>query len=390
MKEYWTDKLRQRLEGHKAEPPAGLWDDIGRQMGMTDGAKPLSRPAQTAHRYWLAAAAAVLALVGFFIYQNMNDGADEPIAASVVEKGSPSEPQPAKAPPQAKEPLQAKARLQAKTPQHAKAPHQAKERQPQSCQPLLVEAAQTEQADSAQTDDVGTKASHEDRQTAVAIAPNDNWAMKQHAGPGQSKWSVAVNASGGLLAAHSTESMNNRVYMVQAPQEDYVDASEVSPGVDTHYIQTDILAKHHLPVRIGVGVQYQLNSHLALFSGLSYTYLYSEFSIPIYNNISYTQKLHYLGIPVGVSCRLWSAGRFSLYLSGQTMLEKSLNDTPWQWSLGASAGAEYGISRQLGLYLQPSFSYYFRDGSSLEHYYKEHPFAPSFEFGLRLHLEKSK
>ena len=32
--------------------------------------------------------------------------------------------------------------------------------------------------------------------------------------------------------------------------------------------------------------------------------------------------------------------------------------------------------------------YYFKDGTSLEHYYKEHPLTPSIEFGLRLHLKE--
>ena len=61
---------------------------------------------------------------------------------------------------------------------------------------------------------------------------------------------------------------------------------------------------------------------------------------------------------------------------------------PWQWSVDAAAGAEYALTRQLGFYLEPSLGYYFDDGTSLEHYYKEHPLAPSIEFGLRLHLNE--
>ena len=68
------------------------------------------------------------------------------------------------------------------------------------------------------------------------------------------------------------------------------------------------------------------------------------------------------------------------------MLEKCLNEKPWQWSIEAAAGIEYSIVRQLGLYLEPSLGYYFKDGTSFDHYYKEHPLAPSIEFGLRLHL----
>jgi hypothetical protein len=77
-----------------------------------------------------------------------------------------------------------------------------------------------------------------------------------------------------------------------------------------------------------------------------------------------------------------------LYLSGGLMLEKCLNDKPWQWSVNAAAGMEYILTREIGVYLEPSLGYYFDDDSSLEHYYKEHPWAPSFEFGLRLHVNQ--
>ena len=66
----------------------------------------------------------------------------------------------------------------------------------------------------------------------------------------------------------------------------------------------------------------------------------------------------------------------------------STGKKPWQWSVNAAAGAEYTFIRQLGVYLEPSLGYYFDDGTSLEHYYKEHPLTPSIEFGLRLHLDE--
>jgi hypothetical protein len=150
-----------------------------------------------------------------------------------------------------------------------------------------------------------------------------------------------------------------------------------SPNEYLHYPAD----KHHLPMRLGLSLHYQLNDALALQSGINYTYLYSE-SITHIDN----QHLHYLGIPIGLSWQLWKTNGFSFYLSGSAMLEKCLNEKPWQWSLGAAAGAEYSFTSHVGVYLQPSLSYYFNDGTSFEHYYKEHPLAPSIEFGLRLHV----
>ena len=148
----------------------------------------------------------------------------------------------------------------------------------------------------------------------------------------------------------------------------------------------DVEAKHRLPVTLGLSVHYQLNACLALLTGVNYTYLYSEFSKPLYPNVYREQKLHYLGVPVGLSWQFWKTSGFSFYLSGSAMLQKCLNEKPWQWSVNASAGAEYAITPLVGIFLQPSLGYYFHDGTSFEHYYKEHPLAPSIEFGLRLHL----
>ena len=67
--------------------------------------------------------------------------------------------------------------------------------------------------------------------------------------------------------------------------------------------------------------------------------------------------------------------------------EGDIDTHPWQFSINAAAGAEYNFTRQFGVYLEPSLGYYFNDGTKLEHYYKEHPLAPSLQFGLRLHLK---
>ena len=199
----------------------------------------------------------------------------------------------------------------------------------------------------------------------------------------RNQWSVGLNASGGLLASVGKSSMGQS-YVYDADYYDPVVGGSTQPiPSSTTY---DVEAKHRLPVTLGLSVNYQLNARLALLTGINYTYLYSEFSTLLYPNIYREQKLHYLGVPVGLSWLFWKTSGFSFYLSGSAMLQKCLNEKPWQWSVNASVGAEYAITPLVGIYLQPSLGYYFHDGTSFEHYYKEHPLAPSIEFGLRLHL----
>ena len=152
--------------------------------------------------------------------------------------------------------------------------------------------------------------------------------------------------------------------------------------------EEEYTSKHRLPLSIGLSLHYSLTPRLTLNSGVTYTYLYSEFTSQQPPHTTYDQKLHYLGVPLGVSYRLWSANHFQLYVSGGMTLAKCLNDKPWQLSVDGALGAEYIFNRQIGLYFEPSLGYYFNDGSSLQHYYKEHPLAPSLQFGLRLHLDR--
>ena len=418
MKENWINDMKRKLEGHKMAPPPGLWEDISKQMNKPFGLKPLSRLTGTAQRYW-AAAAAVLALVGFFVFQNSNDSeqpqqanavSQQPIFEKPVSKQSVSEPAASEHPaPQqsASHPILALAHHQSsviesqkedvlsESPTDPSAEIQQTLDEPQQTQDLVLQAEKHDEPQpSAQ--------SYETLSSEKALPSTLPLSSSKHSH--QNKWSVALNASGGLLAANTSQRMD-RLYFYHSLnnlQSDIVEKGDIDKNSNytsqiSPYTITEYVSKHHLPVRFGLSVQYQLNNHLALHSGISYTRLNSEFSIPLYQNISYSQKLHYLGVPLGVTWQLWSANRFRFYLSGGTMVEKcvsadlegsgKVSTKPWQWSVDAAAGAEYAFTRQLGFYLEPSLGYYFDDGTSLEHYYKEHPLAPSIEFGLRLHIK---
>ena len=408
MKEDWTEQMKRKLEGHKMSPPAGLWDSISQQLDKSMGLKQPSRLTGTARWYW-AAAAAVLALVGFFVFQNGNDSEQPQEAHEVSQQPAPvyheersldavqiqnHEPIPVIHPVLA----------QISSPHHAAKQEEVEEETAgsitQEAEPTLPESAAPTSSESQQTEPSQTQNKQPHQGNRIQDLP-DEWLAEQPSLSSSQRWSIGVNASGGLLAAnnsvrtdrfHFVYGQHNNGTTYYGPQ-----VSQEKTEFTYSYTLTDYVSKHYLPIRFGLSVQYQLNNHLALHSGISYTYLYSEFSIPLYQNLSYDQKLHYLGIPFGVTWQLWSSNHFRFYLSGGMMLEKcvsavvdgsSVSKKPWQWSVDAAAGAEYTFIRQLGVYLEPSLGYYFNDGTSLEHYYKEHPLAPSIEFGLRLHLNK--
>lgn len=407
MKEEWTEKLKQKLAGHRKTPPEGLWEGISEQMDFTPASVHQS-PEQNSNahslspfikRWYWAAAAAILALIGFFAFHEENSVNQQPVQAETVSQPSTSQPI---------------------TPQLFERSHVAEDK-PQPPKPVLAfvqtstfhqekkeENNPIQPEQTIQNDKNETNASSEDEQepkptsplkekmvesekhihhqTTYQKSPSDNTGSSH-------KWSLGVNASSGLLAAQTSQ-RTDRVYYDNNGTFNYYSPTTQEmgdyPQNNTYqsYTLTDYVSEHHLPIRFGLSFHYQLTPRIALLSGVNYTYLYSQFRIPLYQNATFDQKLHYLGIPIGVSYQLWSTNNFQFYISGNTMVEKCLNEKPWQWSVNATAGAEYSITHQFGIYLQPSLGYYFDDGTSFKHYYKKHPLAPSIEFGVRLHMNE--
>ena len=380
MKENWTTDMKQKLEGHKMAPPAGLWEGISSEMGLQK--EPVSKTVAIRRWHWVVAAL-VLALVGFFaLYQFPQDESFPQVAQTLQEQEPPmmktesgdNQPLALADSPQRNHTQFSPKIAEDTTPQDAEETSSQQDTEKTSAQQVAEETPQ-------QASVVTHRQQHSEEHHYTA----HHQAKQPSASMSRNQWSVGLNASGGLLASSSFgKSSMGQSYACDADYYDPVVGGSTQPiPSSTTY---DVEAKHRLPVTLGLSVNYQLNARLALLTGINYTYLYSEFSTPLYPNIYREQKLHYLGVPVGLSWLFWKTSGFSFYLSGSAMLQKCLNEKPWQWSVNASVGAEYAITPLLGIFLQPSLGYYFHDGTSFEHYYKEHPLAPSIEFGLRLHL----
>ena len=421
MKEDWTKQMKQKLEGHEMTPPAGLWEDISQQMGLKP--KPAPKVTFMRHYYWVAAAV-ILAFVGFFaFYQFDNDQSQPQLTAHnepatttqpVVDKAQPSIPA-EQSTPLVHTPI---------TPQQAMNKAEATETEPkQEVEEISQEVAETSQEvaepqqDVAENSQKSVEASQQSSDASPMVASSHQKQtylpdVNQHYAANSKsddfdKWSIGLSGSNGLLMAanssietssdipHYADFNNNPVFL-NPDNTNAVDSN--NPKVVAPETQTvpDVVYKHHIPIRFGLSLQYHLNDRLSLLSGISYTYLKSDISSQSFNNQSYKQTLSYLGIPIGLSWKVWSSQNFHVYLAGSTLLEKcvdasitdgEISQRPWQWSVNASAGAEYIVMRQFGFYLEPSLGYYFNDGSSLQHYYKEQPLVPSVQFGLRLHLK---
>lgn len=157
------------------------------------------------------------------------------------------------------------------------------------------------------------------------------------------------------------------------------------------------------PVSVGVSVSGMLTKNIFVESGLKYTYLHSQFK----NSLSVANlHLHYIGIPLSVGYRIKSGKNWYFYTSGGIVAEKGLssvydqtirysNNTiktsttesinGMQWSVNASVGVGYNLSRKFSLCFEPEFGYYF-DNNQPVSARTENQLTLGVKAGLRFHL----
>lgn len=152
---------------------------------------------------------------------------------------------------------------------------------------------------------------------------------------------------------------------------------------------TDI--HHKQPISFGISVRKGLFNGFSLETGLVYTLLSSDVRFANEYEV-FSQKLHYIGIPLKGNWSFLDKNSFLMYLSAGGMVEKcvygkigdeSQTVKPLQFSLMSAFGLQYKISRRVGLYIEPGVAYFFDDGSSVETIRKENPFDFTLQAGIR-------
>ena len=149
--------------------------------------------------------------------------------------------------------------------------------------------------------------------------------------------------------------------------------------------------RHHRPVSVGVTITYPLVRNLFLESGLSYTFLRSEFA----GNLG-DQRLHFLGVPLKLGYRFNAPSDFSVALSAGAMAEKCIYSEIFsrrvtikdpQFSAVATASVNYNLGQHLSLFIAPELNYYFT-GTAVQTYRTERPLSMTLRLGVNLDLGK--
>lgn len=144
--------------------------------------------------------------------------------------------------------------------------------------------------------------------------------------------------------------------------------------------------KYDFPVTYTAAFRYRFNDHWALNAGISYTQLKSEWRSGSDTHFYTTrQKLHYVGVPVSASYTFYDSRYLTLYALAGGSVEKCVagervatlfaengefgasEETmptahPWQFSVMAGAGVQFNITKNYGIFAEPTAACYFDNG----------------------------
>jgi hypothetical protein len=164
--------------------------------------------------------------------------------------------------------------------------------------------------------------------------------------------------------------------------------------------------KHKTPLSAGLGVGYALDDRWSLHSGVTYTFLRSEWhSDPQKDDYAeYRQSLHFIGVPLSVSCKMaeWERCRFYVSAGGECELNvaggyrktifsenlrkmhnRDLRMKAPVWSVNARIGVTCPLWRFINVYAEAGASYYFASGSPVRTIRSDKPFNVSLQAGFR-------
>ena len=429
MRQDWTDKLREKMDGYTEQPSEKVWAGISGKTGALSHARRKAAP-----WIWSGSAAAALVAGALMFHTNV----DEPITDNVEVLGQ----RPTEAVAMAEDGVKPAEKATGRTASaglQASASVENKVKAPMpAMKTMKVNADETapvqegiDTDEDATWGEVPVPAVKAPKANADETAPvqegidTDEDAWREYLAGGEERTGrkrklsagLSVNGSGGgtsmesrptnaVLGANPLEaSVSNADWMSSQFKGGMIVYNK--PEVKTEY-------SHRMPVHIGASVRYEFSKRLGLETGLTYSLLSSDLKTGTESTDGSwskgVQTLHYLGIPLNLSFSIVDSRLVNVYISAGGMMEKgvrgsiktdeyingrfhdssehSITPKGLQWSVNASAGIQLNILPQLGLFMEPGISHHFRNGSHIRSVYSDKPTDFSLGFGLRYSLRK--
>ena len=150
---------------------------------------------------------------------------------------------------------------------------------------------------------------------------------------------------------------------------------------------------HQIPISIGMEVNRILTSSLIVTSGIEMSLYRSQCT---YTMNSITQNAYYLGIPLRLDWTVWENGPLGAWVGAGGKVDRlvygklgseRISDNTFHWSATAVAGIQYELWRNVGVFVEPELSYYFKPSDPvIQTYRTENPLMFTLGAGLRINL----
>ena len=217
----------------------------------------------------------------------------------------------------------------------------------------------------------------------------------------KSNWSIGAGVSNaGNFANNNELNFNGNVSRIDlSNSEDELmvipeDFTVVfSDGIPYMLSANEIIeAKHHQPIAVGLSFRYPLKHGLSIETGINFTLLSSSITKASNPNLSLSQKLYYLGIPLKINWSFFEKKYVTLYATAGGQIEKSvygklgnekINEKPLQFSVMGGVGAQFNITNHFGIYIEPGVAYFFKNNSDILTIRKDSPFNFNMQAGIR-------
>ncbi|WP_321332394.1 outer membrane beta-barrel protein [uncultured Bacteroides sp.] len=403
-KEIWTKKLRESLEDYSEPYPADGWQRLEKAL-LPSVPKRHIYP----YRWWVAAGVMLLIAAGVSLYL-----LNSPVVRE-MEQNVPALATLPDALPQTKEPASTTSPTESMRIAQAGTSREKTNRATHSTaigEKALVAEAVAENENSVTDDEKQhetngnqptekeevTSQEHSSRQVVRRPSSRDKLNIPVKSSSSKSRrWSVGVsvtNASG-TYGGGENNTVQGAGYLLDDVTEGFVSIPENQTIVFKEglpYVEYDVTnIEHHQPITFGLSVRKELSNRFSVETGVTYTLLSSDVKFQGSAQTS-EQKLHYIGIPLRANWSFMNKDRFTLYLTGGGLVEKSvygklgsekLTVKPLQWSLSGAVGAQLNTTKHIGIYIEPGVAYFFDDGSDVQTIRKETPFNLNIQAGIR-------
>lgn len=237
----------------------------------------------------------------------------------------------------------------------------------------------------------------------------------------QNKQQIAALEEKEQKSSNQSGTENWNVGLLASITPEILTMSDVAPTVlmdnsFSYRSMNRVNAKHDLPIMVGASVGIPITKGFSVHTGINYAYIHSMITKENALTGDYAidnQKLHYLGIPVLLSYKIFDYNIVQCYVSGGGMAEKGLvqdvhtntfdqadnllnSDSQQtainglQFSLIANVGLGVQLYKRLNLFFEPGFTWYIpnQESPQPENIRTEHPYNLSLTAGLRYNINK--